>query len=38
MAMANNLLLPALMASNSVILKPSKETPLVADLFVKTLN
>ncbi|GIU11771.1 aldehyde dehydrogenase [Shewanella sp. c952] len=38
LAMANNLLLPALMAGNSVILKPSEETPLVADLFVKTLN
>lgn len=37
-AMANNLLLPALMAGNSVVLKPSEETPLVADLFVKTLN
>lgn len=38
LAMANNLLLPALMAGNSVVLKPSEETPLVADLFVKTLN
>ncbi|MCL1059174.1 aldehyde dehydrogenase family protein [Shewanella gelidimarina] len=38
LAMANNLLLPALMAGNSVILKPSEETPLVADLFVNTLN
>ncbi|PKH88568.1 aldehyde dehydrogenase family protein [Colwellia sp. Bg11-28] len=38
LAMANNLLLPALIAGNSVVLKPSEETPLVADLFVKTLN
>ena len=38
LAMANNLLIPALMAGNSVVLKPSEETPLVADLFVKTLN
>jgi aldehyde dehydrogenase (NAD+)/succinate-semialdehyde dehydrogenase/glutarate-semialdehyde dehydrogenase len=38
LAMANNLLLPALVAGNSVVLKPSEETPLVADLFVRTLN
>lgn len=38
LAMANNLLLPALIAGNSVILKPSEETPLVAQLFVNTLN
>ena len=38
LAMANNLLLPALIAGNCVILKPSEETPLVADLFVKSLN
>ncbi|GAW95170.1 MULTISPECIES: aldehyde dehydrogenase family protein [Colwellia] len=38
LAMANNLLLPALMAGNTVVLKPSEETPLVADLFVNTLN
>ncbi|MBA6264050.1 aldehyde dehydrogenase [Colwellia sp. Bg11-12] len=38
LAMANNLLLPALVAGNSVVLKPSEETPLVADLFIKTLN
>lgn len=38
LAMANNLLMPALIAGNSVILKPSDETPLVADLFVQTLN
>ncbi|WP_022941214.1 aldehyde dehydrogenase family protein [Psychromonas hadalis] len=38
LAMANNLLMPALMAGNSVVLKPSEETPLVAELFVNTLN
>ncbi|WP_445356479.1 aldehyde dehydrogenase family protein [Microbulbifer sp. ANSA002] len=38
LAMANNLIVPALIAGNSVILKPSEETPLVADLLVKTLN
>jgi succinate-semialdehyde dehydrogenase/glutarate-semialdehyde dehydrogenase len=38
LAMANNLIMPALMAGNSVILKPSEETPLVAALFVNTLN
>ena len=38
LAMANNLLLPALIAGNSVVLKPSEETPLVAELFVNTLN
>lgn len=38
LAMANNLLMPALMAGNAVILKPSEETPLVAELFVNTLN
>jgi aldehyde dehydrogenase (NAD+)/succinate-semialdehyde dehydrogenase/glutarate-semialdehyde dehydrogenase len=38
LAMANNLILPALMAGNSVILKPSEETPLVAEVFVNALN
>lgn len=38
LAMANNLLVPALVAGNSVILKPSEETPLVAELLVKILN
>ncbi|QUM77348.1 aldehyde dehydrogenase [Moritella sp. 24] len=38
LAMANNLLMPALIAGNAVILKPSEETPLVAELFVNTLN
>ena len=38
LAMANNLLMPALMAGNSVILKPSEQTPLVAEEFVNGLN
>ncbi|MGI2226175.1 aldehyde dehydrogenase family protein [Shewanella frigidimarina] len=38
LAMANNLLMPALIAGNSVVLKPSEETPLVAELFINTLN
>ncbi len=38
LAMANNLIVPALMAGSSVVFKPSEETPLVADLFVKILN
>jgi aldehyde dehydrogenase (NAD+)/succinate-semialdehyde dehydrogenase/glutarate-semialdehyde dehydrogenase len=38
LAMANNLLMPALIAGNSVILKPSEETPLVAEVFVNSLN
>lgn len=38
LAMANNLLLPALVAGNTVVLKPSEITPLVADMFVRTLN
>ncbi len=33
LAMANNLLMPALMAGNSVIWKPSEETPLIAQEF-----
>ena len=33
LAMANNLIVPALMAGNSVIWKPSEETPLVAQAF-----
>jgi acyl-CoA reductase-like NAD-dependent aldehyde dehydrogenase len=31
--MANNLMIPALMAGNSVIWKPSEETPLIAQAF-----
>jgi len=38
LAMANNLIVPALMAGNTVIFKPSEETPLVADLFIEILN
>nr|WP_319394383.1 aldehyde dehydrogenase family protein [uncultured Desulfobacter sp.] len=38
LAMANNLIVPALMAGNSVVFKPSEETPLVADFFVGLLN
>ncbi|MCO1335487.1 aldehyde dehydrogenase family protein [Microbulbifer sp. OS29] len=38
LAMANNLIVPALIAGNTVILKPSEESPLVADLLVKTLT
>ena len=37
-AMANNLMVPALVAGNSVIFKPSEETPLVAQAFVEKLN
>jgi len=33
LAMANNLIIPALMAGNSVIWKPSEETPLIAQAF-----
>jgi acyl-CoA reductase-like NAD-dependent aldehyde dehydrogenase len=36
--MANNLIVPALVAGNAVVFKPSEETPLVADAFVKILN
>jgi succinate-semialdehyde dehydrogenase/glutarate-semialdehyde dehydrogenase len=36
--MANNLLLPALVAGNSVVLKLSEETPLVTNFFVRTIN
>ncbi|MBW2238874.1 MAG: aldehyde dehydrogenase, partial [Deltaproteobacteria bacterium] len=38
LAMANNLIVPALVAGNTVVFKPSEETPLVADAFVKILN
>jgi len=38
LAMANNLIVPALMAGNPVVFKPSEETPLVAELFVKIIN
>lgn len=37
-AMANNLIVPALVAGNCVVFKPSEETPLVAQNFVDMLN
>ena len=38
LAMANNLIVPALMAGNSVIWKPSEETPLIAQAFFDILH
>ncbi|KZL12650.1 Succinate-semialdehyde dehydrogenase [NADP(+)] [Pseudovibrio axinellae] len=38
LAMANNLIVPALIAGNSVVFKPSEETPLIAQAFAETLN
>ncbi|MGA7828227.1 MAG: aldehyde dehydrogenase family protein [Geobacteraceae bacterium] len=38
LAMANNLIAPALVAGNAVIFKPSEETPLIAQAFVEILN
>jgi succinate-semialdehyde dehydrogenase / glutarate-semialdehyde dehydrogenase len=38
LAMANNLIVPALVAGNSVVFKPSEETPLIAQAFVDILN
>ncbi len=38
LAMANNLILPALVAGNTVIFKPSEETPLIAQAFIEKLN
>lgn len=38
LAMANNLMMPALMAGNSVIWKPSEETPLVAHAFFDIIH
>lgn len=38
LAMANNLIVPALVAGNTVIFKPSEETPLIAQLYVECLN
>lgn len=35
--MANNLIVPALVAGNTVVLKPSEETPLIAHAFFKHL-
>ena len=36
--MANNLIVPALVAGNSVVLKPSEETPLIAQAFYGELQ
>lgn len=38
LAMAVNLMVPALVAGNVVIFKPSEETPLIADHVVQILN
>jgi len=38
LAMANNLIVPALVAGNTVIFKPSEETPLIARALVEFLN
>ncbi len=38
LAMANNLIVPALVAGNAVVFKPSEETPLIAKSFVEHLN
>lgn len=38
LAMFNNLMVPALVAGNTVILKPSEETPLVAQRYIELLN
>lgn len=37
-AMANNLIVPALVAGNAVVFKPSEETPLIAQAYVEVLN
>lgn len=38
LAMANNLIVPALVAGNAVVFKPSEETPLVAQRWVEALQ
>lgn len=38
LAMAVNLIVPALIAGNSVVFKPSEETPLIADRWVRRLQ
>lgn len=38
LAMANNLLIPALIAGNTVLFKPSEQTPLIADAYIALLN
>ncbi|MBM9615083.1 aldehyde dehydrogenase [Desulfobulbus rhabdoformis] len=37
LAMANNLIIPALMAGNTVLWKPSEETPLIAQEFFERI-
>lgn len=38
LAMANNLIIPALVAGNTVVFKPSEETPLIAQAYTDLLN
>lgn len=38
LAMFNNLMIPALVAGNTVVLKPSEETPLIAQRYIELLN
>lgn len=38
LAMASNLIVPALLAGNAVVFKPSEETPLVAQRFIELLQ
>ncbi|REL27087.1 aldehyde dehydrogenase [Thalassotalea euphylliae] len=38
LAMAVNLIVPALIAGNTVVFKPSEQTPLIAEKFVAYLN
>jgi len=38
MSMLQSMVLPALMAGNTVVLKPSEETPLIAQAYVDVLN
>ena len=38
LAMFNNLMIPALVAGNTVVLKPSEETPVVAQRYIELLN
>lgn len=38
LAMFNNLMIPALIVGNTVVLKPSEETPLIAQRYIELLN
>ncbi|MGL1891486.1 MAG: aldehyde dehydrogenase [Spirochaetaceae bacterium] len=38
LSMANNLIVPSLIAGNAVVFKPSEETPLIAKKYVEYLN